>query len=533
MITISAKFKDRALEPVLARYAELFARLERLLFVALYVKAEPVAAAKRRFVAEHQITARQFNAVHNQLQARVEAWRAARERNVATTRNQIEKCALALRKLQRSVARHQKQRRLALLTARLRRLKTELAAKIPAICFGSRALFREQFDLEANGHASHAAWREQWRAKRAAGFFVLGSADETCGNQSCQYRDDQLPLRLPGALGGGTVAIPVAFAYRQADLLAALTPKVQEVQRGPRKGAAVERGDAVSYRFLRRDDRWYVYASFATATAPVVTDPQSGCVGVDLNPWGLAVTRIDRSGNLADHFDVPWQIEDRDQDQVRAAIGDAVRVVARYALAHGVPVAIERLDFAEAKKQGRGAAGNRMLSAFAYAAFAAIMQGRCAREGIGLLPVNPAFTSVIGRGKFAEGYGLSVHRAAAAVIARRALNFGEKLRTRSAGTARVLPARNRTRHVWHNWRLWAKARQPRRRSSTQPKGSRGLQPPTGRSARFDPVSPNGRSGRADPVMPSQGATSNCGATPQASRESCSRGVIDHVWLPTV
>ena len=174
-----------------------------------------------------------------------------------------------------------------------------------------------------------------------------------------------------------------------------------------------------------------------------------------------------------------------------------------------------------------------MLSAFAYAAFAAIMQGRCARDGIGLLPVNPAFTSVIGRGKFAEGYGLSVHRAAAAVIARRALNFGEKLRTRSAGTARVLPARNRTRHVWHNWRLWAKARQPRRRSSTQPKGSRGLQPPTGRSARFDPVSPNGRSGRADPVMPSQGATSNCGATPQASRESCSRGVIDHVWLPTV
>ncbi|MEI8088961.1 MAG: hypothetical protein WCG63_05125 [Opitutaceae bacterium] len=102
MITISAKFKDRALEPVLARYAELFARLERLLFVALYVKAEPVAAAKRRFVAEHQITARQFNAVHNQLQARVEAWRAARERNVATTRNLIEKCALALTKLQRS-----------------------------------------------------------------------------------------------------------------------------------------------------------------------------------------------------------------------------------------------------------------------------------------------------------------------------------------------------------------------------------------------------------------------------------------------
>jgi hypothetical protein len=522
MITISAKLKDRALEPVLVGYAQLFARLERLLFVALYVKTESVAAAKRRFVAEHEITARQFNAVHNQLQARVEAWRAARERNVATTRSQIEKCALALTKIKRPLAQHHKQRRLALLTARLRRLETELAAKIPAICFGSRALFREQFNLEANAHASHAAWLEQWRAKRAAGFFVLGSSDETCGNQSCQYRDGQLHLRLPGALGGGTVAIPVVFAYRQADLLAALTPKVQRVQRGPRKGAEVERCDAVSYRFLRRDDRWYVYASFATATAPVLTDPRNGGVGVDLNPWGLAVTRIDRSGNIADHFEVPWQIEDRDQAQVQAAIGDAVRVVARYALAHGVPVAIERLDFAEAKKQGRGAAGNRMLSAFAYAAFARIMQGRCARDGIGLLPVNPAFTSVIGRGKFADGYGLSVHRAAAAVIARRALNFGEKLRTRSAGTARVLPARNRTRHVWHNWRLWAKARQPRRRLSTQPKGSRGLQPLIGRSLGFDPHSPNGSPCRADCATPNPGALTR-GATPQASREHCSRG----------
>ena len=89
-------------------------------------------------------------------------------------------------------------------------------------------------------------------------------------------------------------------------------------------------------------------------------------------------------------------------------------------------------------------------------------------------------------------------------------------------TARVLPARNRTRHVWHNWRLWAKARQPRRRLSTQPKGSRGLQPLTGRSLGFDPQSPNGSPCRADCATPNPGALTR-GATPQASREHCSRG----------
>jgi hypothetical protein len=143
-----------------------------------------------------------------------------------------------------------------------------------------------------------------------------------------------------------------------------------------------------------------------------------------------------------------------------------------------------------------------------------------------LIPVNPAFTSVIGRGKFATGYGLGVHRSAAMVIARRALNFGEKLRTRYAGSALGLPARNRTRHVWHNWRRWAKASPPTRGISTGPKGSRGLQPHRGRDAGPDPKPPNnGARGRcAGSVTPPHGALLECGANPQVSRKHRSCGV---------
>jgi IS605 OrfB family transposase len=513
----------------------LSSRLGRLLFVAIYAKGEPVAAAKRRFLVEHRISARQFNAIHNQVRAQVDSWRECRKLNLDTVTAQISKLSKAIPTLRTPFAVHQKKRRLAMLQARKARIEAELAAPTPTLCFGSRHRFKGQFDLQANGYASHSGWLTDWRESRAASFFVLGSADETCGNQSCQYRAGQLHLRLPDALSAGhTLTIPVTFAYREQDLLAALTPKLQVVTRGPNKGEDTLRGNAISYRFVRQDGHWYVYVSFATVAAPIKTRRGSGCVGVDLNPWGLAVTCIDRFGNIADHFDIPWSIEDRRQHQVKASIGDAVRAVTLYAEQHGLPLAIERLDFDQAKKRGLNAVGNRMLSAFAYAAFAQMIQGRCAREGIELIAVNPAFTSIIGRGKFAVGYGLSVHRAAAAVIARRALDFGEKLRTRSAGTALELPARNRTRHVWHNWSLWAKTRSPRRGISTQPKGSRGLQPQKDRGVRPDPVPPNGGAcdRRAGTAMPTTAFLTR-GAIPQASREHCSHGDLGQMSKPAL
>ena len=51
--------------------------------------------------------------------------------------------------------------------------------------------------------------------------------------------------------------------------------------------------------------------------------------------------------------------------------------------------------------------------------------------------MNPAFSSVIGRVKFMERYGLSVHQAAALVLARRLLRCSERILRR-----RVYPVGN-------------------------------------------------------------------------------------------
>jgi len=114
-----------------------------------------------------------------------------------------------------------------------------------------------------------------------------------------------------------------------------------------------------------------------------------------------------------------------------------------------------------------------MLSGFAYAEFYSLMVSRCEREGVELLLVNPAWTSLIGLVKFARGYGLSSHQAAAVAIGRRGMGprgkmcrhedkdachcspvpkgLTERLATK-ARTALPLPARIRGRHVWSDWR---------------------------------------------------------------------------------
>ncbi|OAD19997.1 hypothetical protein THIOM_004328 [Candidatus Thiomargarita nelsonii] len=89
-----------------------------------------------------------------------------------------------------------------------------------------------------------------------------------------------------------------------------------------------------------------------------------------------------------------------------------------------------------------------------------------------LYKVNPAFTSVIGRVKYASRYGLTVHHAAALVIALRLCRFyftsfryfvserapsgcrNEVLIPNNKGghVTFPLPVRNRVREVWSFWR---------------------------------------------------------------------------------
>ena len=78
-----------------------------------------------------------------------------------------------------------------------------------------------------------------------------------------------------------------------------------------------------------------------------------------------------------------------------------------------------------------------MLSSFSYGKIKADFLSRGYRQGVEVHQVNPAFSSVIGRVKFMERYGLSVHQAAALALARRLPGCSERIPRR-----RVCPVGN-------------------------------------------------------------------------------------------
>ena len=193
---------------------------------------------------------------------------------------------------------------------------------------------------------------------------------------------------------------------------------------------------------------------------PVVTDRRRGAVGVDLNADHLAVCETDASGNYVHAFRVPLMTYGKSNQQAAALIGDAVAHVVEYARCVRKPIVLERLDFRQKKAalEGESRKYRRMLSSLNYARTLACFLSRGHREGVGIQQVNPAFSALIGRVKFMERYGLSVHQAAALVLVRRLLRCSERIPRRweapfgnGVHVAFHVPARKRVKHVWTYW----------------------------------------------------------------------------------
>ena len=462
-------------EAALAAYAELYGGVQRKLF-ADFSAGELPASLKRVYLQRYGIPARMFNGLRVSLEGKV----SAVQKTMALRRDSLQRrIARAKREIEKAVERgrlnkvHHKRRRLANLRHRLSALEVDISVGRVRLCFGSKRLWRKQHDLEVNGYGSHEEWLSDWRDSRSDEFFVLGSRDETAGCQLCvaNVADDgalTLRLRMPDSLaerhGKYLLIENVRFAYGHDQVLAALQSNSEYVgyqrQHGEKEARSTELGQAISYRFKRDGRGWRVFVSTNMMGVPVVTDRRRGAIGVDLNADHLAVAETDASGNCLNAWRVPLVTYGKSTHQAEALIGDAVASVVAYAKDVGKPIVIERLDFRQKKSvlEGTSRRYSRMLSSFSYGKVKAYFLSRGYREGVEVRQVNPAYSSVIGRVKFMERYGLSVHQAAALVLARRLLGCSERIPRRRVApvgngvhVAFTVPARKRVKHVWAYW----------------------------------------------------------------------------------
>jgi len=258
------------------------------------------------------------------------------------------------------------------LRQRLDNLTRDIAGERYRICFGSRKLFKAQYDLEANRFRDHSEWLETWRRARSSGIFILDSKDESFGNQTCTYgAENTLRIRVAERFTkefGTYIKIPeVVFAYGQEQLDLARQP----VRIRDAKGRSRKVYESISYRFVCREDRWYVHATVERKDPAPLTGRWNGAVGLDLNSGFVAVGEIDRYGNPLGEFRIPVPMRDRSTEQIEASLGNALKEAMAFASLRGKPVVIESLDFGK-KKQSLGEQGAgyaRMLSGLVYAKY--------------------------------------------------------------------------------------------------------------------------------------------------------------------
>jgi IS605 OrfB family transposase len=455
--------QDTATEEILQSAADLFAHIQHRLLADIS-SGKTSRELKNDYLVCYEITARQFNAIRVQVEGKIAS---IKQRQPALIAEAKERRASLSKKIKRLIKKkadpnliHQKQRRLRTLERKLEKLQEDRKNGTVRICFGSKKLFRAQFDLKANGFASHEEWRQEWKKARANELFFLGSKDETAGNQTCRatVNSDQtldLRVRLPNALakyGKYLTLTKVAFKYGKDKLLAALNNP---------------EGQAITWRFVHDKKGWRLFASFEVEPAACITHPNNGVIGLDINVDHFALVETDRFGNPIHSKVISYNLYGKSSNQARAIIGDAAASAIAYAESTCKPLIFEDLDFQKKKgalREKNHKSYSRMLSSLSYQSMITHLKSRAVKKGILASQVNPAFTSVIGRVKFAKKYGLSIHQAAALTIGRRFLCCSEKVPSslseipdgKDGHVTLPLPARNRDRHVWSLWRQVSK-----------------------------------------------------------------------------
>jgi IS605 OrfB family transposase len=470
-------------EMYLSEYGEFFGMLERKLYRESYIKGIPPSSLKKTFLKQYGITSRQFNSIRMQLDGKVSSIMEKRKLDIqelasktAYLQKIIEKKTaqkellhqkfLQIPQTDQSFSKqlkkyrnlkhylHQKQRRLRNLLQKLEKLNADVKNNKIRICFGSQKLFHKQFHLVENKYKDHHEWKKDWYEARNSQFLVIGSKDETFGNQTATYDlNNTLRLRVANTFiekYGKYIEFPeVIFPYGQEWLDKAKISYLGQT----RGGKSQKYYTSITYRFIKQKKGWYLNATVERETPKIGTSNLNGLIGIDLNAGFLSICEIDRFGNPIKSWTKKVPMYSRRRKQVRASISGAVKEILDYAVLVQKDVVIEKLNFSKKKTQLRemGPKYARMLSGFAYSSFQQIMEVKAQKSGVRIRRVNPAYTSQIGQMKFMARYGLSSHSSAACMIARRGYYF--KTEKPKYDTVLSFPKKfNKYQSNFSNWR---------------------------------------------------------------------------------
>ena len=297
---------------------------------------------------------------------------------------------------------------------RLEQLKWEIETGHFKLCFGTKKL------LQSN--------KTEFYLQRDSQMLYIGSQDETSRNQMLQLsyntKNNQFEIKIRKDFGFDTdekyVFGKCYFNNHKNKLIEALENK---------------NSTPLTYSIIRKNGRYYLHCTFEYRIdnkSSFLTRKTYGTIGIDFNKGFLTVSEIDKNGNLVKADILKYRFGKGNKTQ--SDLENCISKILKRALETGKDVCFEDLNFKGKKskttkgKTDKGKKYNNMLHTLAYSLYDKLMTNMSFRNKIGIIKVNPAWTSWIAKNKFCERMKLNIHIGAAFVIARRGLGIKDTVK---------------------------------------------------------------------------------------------------------
>ena len=309
-----------------------------------------------------------------------------------------------------------------------RSLKNRLAvlnSRKLEICFGSKKLFLAQYHLSENHMTSHKIWYETFCKRRDNRALYIGSKGEKRGNQLIQL----VPMVNIGK--GNFYKIQIRKNTQAREYVRGIC--TFKYMGGLLTKLIINKTHGIAYRIKFRGKKCYLQAMIKIDrnSNDCVTRSVYGTIGLDYNDGFIEMAETNETGNLVKlkHIDLKHHgISTKAESEIRQVVSDIVN----YAISVSKDIIIEDLDFKKTKaetekaKSDSGKTYNKMIHLFDYSRYKSTFENCCYLRNVGLIKVNPAYTSKIAGQKYCKQRKLVIHQGASFVIARKGQGYVDK-----------------------------------------------------------------------------------------------------------
>jgi len=279
------------------------------------------------------------------------------------------------------------------------------------ITFGTKELFRQNLEKFLN--------------KRNNQMVFIGSKAETACNQTFQMKYiskiNQFIIKMrkdfkyKNEKGEERYAYGKCFFNNHSKLL---------------KEILKSKSSPLSFRIIKRNNKYYLQCIFEIDNKnTILTRKNYGVIGVDFNKGFVTISQTNKYGHLVKTDKMAYRFGSGNKTENDLLL--IINKLTKLSIYTGKDIVVEDLNFLKAKsevmkgKSEKGKKYNKMLNSLAYRMFLNRTEQICNRKNVGLIKVNPAWTSWIAKNKFCDKMKLNIHTGASFVIARKGMNIKE------------------------------------------------------------------------------------------------------------